>query len=445
MKFLKIIGSSLVFVTLVSVSFAQEQVVPITEQKAKYQSECTFVIYIQADNNLDSYALYNINDMQRALLPSSVNVLVQWDQPNNKKTWRYHIVHNGRIEDASLNVEMGLNPEQEIVDMMKWAKAGYSAKRWCVILWNHGAGIIDPRVAKINRIINGQQIMPTKQTLPWLEIPGLSVFNPVGEDKERGILFDDSQNTYLSNTGLYNAFRRVKTEVLGKNIDIVGMDACLMAMLEVGYQIKDCVNILVGSEQTEPGEGWSYSGFLTAISNNPSMSATSLAAAIVSSYGDFYTSQTNDYTQSALNLSKMVAIKNSVVKMITAVAACRKADRVRTQQMVVAARRASLSFDVSDYIDLYSFYNALVSQARSKKKSAKNSFVTAANVLIQELTAGMLTIKSAVIANAIGSRDVKAKGISIYYPTYGSVHSSYASTKFAQAVKSWSTFVKTYR
>ena len=42
-------------------------------------------------------------------------------------------------------------------------------------------------------------------------------------------------------------------DVLGQKIDLVGMDACLMAMVEVAYEIKDYVNILVASQETEPG------------------------------------------------------------------------------------------------------------------------------------------------------------------------------------------------
>jgi hypothetical protein len=414
-----------------------------TKGTSRSLAEWTVVAYIQADNNLAPYAVYNIGDMQLAPLSSSlVNMLVQWDQPNNNKTWRYRIVKGGRIEDASVSVEMGLNPVQELVDMTKWAKTKYDAKRFCVILWNHGSGVVDPSYRATNKAIsNALGTDDGRPHMPWLEIPG---FDAQRDAQDRGILFDDSQLTYLNAQGLATAFSRIKSEVMGgRKIDIVGMDACLMAMLEVGYQIKDSVNYLVSSEDTEPGEGWSYSGFLKTLCALPAVEAPSFANAIVNAYANFYQSRTRYYTQSAINLNKLELVKQNIAQVITGVAACRKIDSTRTKRAVVNARRASKSFDVSDYIDLYSFYSALSAQLAQKDSRASRRYITAATNLRSIVASGMQLILNSVTANRVGSYYTNVKGISIYYPR-GTVHSSYRNTKFAQST-SWISFVQTYR
>ncbi len=412
------------------------------------QAEWTILAYIQADNNLSPFALYNINDMQIAPLSSAVNMLVQWDQPNNNRTWRYRITHGGRIEDASLSTEMGINPEQELVDMVRWGKTKYDAKHWAIILWNHGYGIIDPRHKAIDKFLKFNLRAPTHQSIPWLEIPGLAIQKESGM---RGILFDDSQSTYATNQNLTNAFARIKTDIIGKNIDIIGMDACLMAMLEIGYQIKNSADILVASQQTEPGEGWSYSGFLNPLCLNPTkFTSTMLAATIVYAYANFYKGQTRDYTQSAIKLNAIDTIKDNIKSLISATAACEKINRQTTRQIISSARRAAISFDVSDYIDLHSFYSALVKQLkkyRSSKKGkpvkANTRFARAATQLLNVINAGMPKITAAVIANETGSQFANAKGISIYYPT-GNIHASYLNTIFDKQTN-WSTFIKKYR
>ena len=90
---------------------------------AKPIAEWSILTYIQADNSLAEFANFNITSMQKGMQQTSdVNMLVQWDQPNNNKTWRYKIVPGGRVEDGSLSSEMGQNPGPEIVTAMQWVQ-----------------------------------------------------------------------------------------------------------------------------------------------------------------------------------------------------------------------------------------------------------------------------------------------------------------------------------
>jgi hypothetical protein len=404
----------------------------------------TIVTYVQADNDLAPFATYNINDMQLAPLTDNINMLVQWDQPNNKKTWRYRIVKGGRIENASLSAEMGTNPVKELVDMMKWAKTKYDAQKFAVILWNHGSGVLDRRSKRINQLNSTATTHPSQPTLPWLEIPGLSLKD------SRGILYDYTQNTYATNQDLTTAFSRIRNEVLKKNVDIVGMDACLMAMIEVGLQIDDYADLLVGSQQVEPGEGWAYSGFLNALCAQPNASPAQLATYIVGAYGAFYKKNgETDFTQSAINLHKLETLKQNIGLMIGAVAACRKADAQATKSMVVAARKASLSFEISDYIDLNTFYTGLKNRAQTLRNNQAKllrpnaALIKALDALIKIIDSGMSIIDDAVLANVTGSAKATAQGISIYYPL-GSVHNSYPRTQFAKTTH-WVAFIKEYR
>ena len=79
----------------------------------------------------------------------------------------------------------------------------------------------------------------------------------------RAILLDDDAKDFLDNVEMKNVLAGTATLIGGK-LDLLGMDACLMSMAEVGYQIRGSASFTVGSEQTEPGDGWPYDRILTA-------------------------------------------------------------------------------------------------------------------------------------------------------------------------------------
>jgi Clostripain family len=61
------------------------------------------------------------------------------------------------------------------------------------------------------------------------------------------------------------------SRVLGRKVDVVGMDACLMTMIEVAYEMRDYALVLVGSEKTEPGPGWPHAAILGVLTARPAL------------------------------------------------------------------------------------------------------------------------------------------------------------------------------
>ena len=297
-----------------------------------FSANWTILSYIQADNNLYDYVLQDISEMSVVGSNENVNILAQIDTPENNGTWRYK-VEKGKVElEAHLQNEMGVNPGQELQDAASWAFKTYPAENNMIVLSSHGYGIIDPQMRKMMR----------------------------------SVLFDDTQNSYLGNQQLATAMGGIKT-ILGKNLDILGMDACLMAMFEIGYQVKDSVNYLVASEESEAAQGWYYSGFLPSVASGY-CSPITLASSIVSSYGDFYKNRNNYYTQSAVDLAKMELLKDNINKVVTALNDCNILQRTKVVDIVKQARSKSLQFSVSDYIDLHSFYSQLFKQVDELNK-----------------------------------------------------------------------------
>ncbi len=395
-------------------------------------AEWTIVVYIQADNNLAPFADYNINDMQRVGSTKEVNILVQHDQPNNNKTWRYYIGKNNKVEVNSLSQEMGIDPEKELVSMMQWASQSYPAKRYMMVLWNHGNGVSDKHTRQ-HSILNN-----------WLQIPGMQ--ENIAE-KDRGILYDDSQDTFLTNQALTRACDAIK-KILGKNIDIVGMDACMMAMVEVAHDIKTSANVLVGSQETEPGEGWPYAGFLGALtSRSPLFGANELASSIVLAYADFYKND-QTCTQSAITLNKIDQVTTTLDNVVREITKCVQANKTESLKMLQTARKKSIAFYVSDYIDLHSFYVGLLGEVQKQRRllsntnlRINNTFNSSLSPLETALNAAKKALLDSVSACICGSQYAQAKGMSIYYPKGNVIDNTYPKTSFAKSTQ-WLSFLK---
>lgn len=410
------------------------------------------VSYMQADNNLSPFAEFNVREMLKVNLHPSINVLLEWDKPNDNTTWRYQVLNKKLLNAGTFTGahDLGHNPVQELIDMVKWVKAltqkKYNALKWCINLWNHGYGILDPRLKGINRTAPEQA---AGGHLPWLMIPGMSY----GEGDFRGILFDDSQNTYVTATGLTRAVKGM-CDVIGSKIDLMSMDACLMAMIEVGYQMNGLVDILVAAENTEPGNGHHYAGYLSDLSANPTMSAQQLATSIVQQYGKFYAGKDSAITLSAIKIDALVPLKNNLMQLMAAINACNAADTKNTLTAVRQARSNAMAFEIPDYIDLLSLYKCLNNVFAAKKAKQKPkpkpkpgqfsvALSTAASNVCAIIAAGIPLIRAAVVANTVGRDYVGACGISIYFPA-GPVDPSYRATQFALDT-GWDKFIAKYR
>jgi hypothetical protein len=393
--------------------------------EAKKIAKWTVITYIQADNDLAFFATHNINDMKKITKSDNVNVLVQWDKPFDNKTWRYKINPSQIIDVGTLNKEMGINPERELVNMMRWVKADYPAEKYMLILWNHGNGVIDR---------NNKENLNLLQK-SWLEIPGF----PKNLLDSKGILYDYSQDTFLTTDALKRVLKTIHRNILGKEIDILGMDACLMAMLEVAYQIKNHAKYLVAAENTEPGIGWSYSRFLVPLSNSPEkFNAKELAKKVVMAYEKYY-KKDKERTLCAIQLKKIPDVVKELDKTIQKINATKDVSRMSTQNMINMSRRTSIDFAGYPYIDLYSFYDNLAINVARKQRKVSGKYKNSLKDLGQQIIKAQNSIKKAVIKKTVGRNLRPSNGLSIYYPLMR-IDDTYKNTLFAKKT-SWMQFL----
>jgi len=354
--------------------------------------EWTVMIYLDADNNLESAGMNDINEMEMVGSSSKVNIVVQADRipnyDNSNDNWtttrRYYIMQdndpfliNSQFNDLG---EFNMGDPQTLVDFASWAVTEYPAEKYLLVIWNHGGGFRSPAYSK-------------------------------------GIAQDDtSGKDIITMSDLEDALSAISVQ-MGKSIDIVGMDACSMAMIEVAYQIKDYADILITSEELEPGDGWPYDTILAQLAANPTMSPTQLAIDIVDKY--IYSYPSNEVTQSAVDLSYMGDLAGQLSSMADSI----RSDTLTSKDAYLNAAYSSQHYSdyYHDFIDLYDFC--------SKVYYYSNSFEVKAIALIVQQN----LLNSVINSDYNGGSISDTKGLSIYFPLYKEYDSeNYDDTNFAR-------------
>jgi len=356
-------------------------------------AEWTVMVYLDADNDLESAGIDDINEMEIVGSTPEVNIVVQadripgYDISNSDwtNTRRYYITQDFDPYQISSDLkselgELNMGDPQTLIDFANWATINYPAKKYLLVIWNHGGGFRSPAY--------------TAKDIAW---------------------DDTSGRDRITMPELEYALSIISAQ-MGKNIDIVGMDACLMAMTEVAYQIKDYAYIMVASEENEPGDGWPYDTILAQLVANPLISPVQLAVDIVDRY--IYSYPYNDVTQSAIDLSYMDTLATQLSNLALAI----MSDTLTPKNTYINAAYSSQYYGDPDFIDLYDFCNKIFYYSNSLE-------VKTIALILQQTLLNFTVINSGYNGWSVSG----SKGLSIYFPWYYAYNSNkYNSTNFAK-------------
>ncbi|MFA5139060.1 MAG: clostripain-related cysteine peptidase [Elusimicrobiota bacterium] len=357
------------------------------EDADKPLAEWTIMVFINGKNNLASYGLKDTNEMEAVGSTPKVNVAVEL-ATIKAGSKRYLIAKDdkpGEITSAPVQdlgkVDMG--SWSHLADFGIWAKKAYPARRYMLVVWNHGSGWNKERA----------------------------------EVGTRGISYDDETGNHITTQQLAQAL-----SAMG-GVDVYASDACLMQMAEVAYELKDSAGVVVGSEETEPGDGYDYTGMLQRIVANPGGGAEAAGQAIVDSYRDWYAAKNQGTTQSSLRAD---TLKNLVPLIAGWTNAVMQANETT---VIKAARTQVQDFYYSDNIDLLHLVKLVGSASQN---GAVKSSGEALMRYIQE---------KIVAANGISGKGYEnASGLAVYLPRY-SVSNAYADLAWAKE-SNWDEFAK---
>jgi Clostripain family len=218
-------------------------------------------------------ATADLNEMLYAEDSEKVNVIVEtggtsrWRNSviSSTTNQRYRVTSDGlELLEQNLGKRSMVDPAT-LSDFIQYSKMKYPADRYILVLWDHGGG-------SLTGYGYDQNFAKDSMTL-------------------------DEIGTALKNGGC--------------TFDTIGFDACLMATLETAIVLEPYADYMIASEETEPGIGWYYTGWLSALSANTSIPTTLLGKKVIDDYLAQVKAQVPQ-SQATLSLIDLAELKGTV-------------------------------------------------------------------------------------------------------------------------------------
>lgn len=362
------------------------------EEGAKW----TFMVYLGADNNLESAGIDDFLEMATVGSSSDVNIVVQMDRTvgydNSYGNWtgtrRFLINKDDTPSKTPLSDlgEQNMGDPNTLRDFVVWAIQDYPAEHYALSIWNHGDGWRD---------LIERKLMPRARAP---ETPGEETITL------RTVATDDEDNDVLYMKEVQNALEAAKARLEERGItkvkpDVVGFDACLMGMIEISYALRNVANYMVGSEWLEPGDGWPYDTILAELINTPTFDGSDLSGVIVTKYGLAYSS---GITQSSVDMAQL----NNLISKIDAFAGAMNTEwtAIKTaRENTITYHPYGSSWSSTWGVDLWDFADKVYNEATST--TIKNAALDVKNSI------------DAFVTNEQHSSDKNGShGVAIYFP-----------------------------
>ena len=415
----------------------------------------TIIIYMAADNDLHYFAWKNLKQMEQIGSNDNINIIVQLNTPGYLNPTKRYIVKKGRRilvqDETSPSIKLNSGNPQTLIDCVNWGITHYPADNYALIFWNHGSAAIDPNFTKT---INPCDLFYRNPTDNMLEIDrGISYMTLLSQitasflptDGKRGICFDDTFRSYISNSDLDFALKEISSKSLNnKKLDLVAFDACLMSMIEISSIVQKYAHFMATSQEVVYGTGQNYELLFKPFVDG-SLSPQAFAKHMVIAYEQTYQKIINDYTFSALDLSFASELENNVNQVATLLSqALSNQSNYSVSNMLRKCKSTQFCtcFDEPSYIDLGDFYLNLLKHIQHITLQNKSLEATLQNNLSEALQQGLSIIPRLVIENRVGQKLRRAQGISIYFPEHSIAH-NYLKSPFALS-NNWSFLLTKY-
>lgn len=240
----------------VAVSKDSQSMVPLSSlfdmksvrEKQDYSNAKTVTIlcYMNGSNleTDDGEATTDILEMIDAPYSENTRIVIQtmgtkkWDKKlgiASDHSQRFLVKENGlELLDDSLG-QLDCTRSSTLSEFISWGTEKYPADRYILLFWNHGGG------------------------------PVYGFGYDEFQSYDDAMTIDEIQLA-IDDAGVY--------------FDFIGMDCCIMSCMEVCCAMYGYCDYMVLSEDFEPGLGWSYEGWITAITKNPAIDTQELGKII---------------------------------------------------------------------------------------------------------------------------------------------------------------------
>jgi|GEM_PF-2997185 len=399
----------------------------IADDEAPEVKDWTVMVYICGDNDLEYFALKDINEMEYVGSSKNLNIVTfidRWDGyewkysdkgiPERRKSKYYddtsesdwtgakvfyitqdydlNKIHSPELTDLG---EIDTGDPENLQTFISTVGEKFPAKNYMIVIWNHGSGI------------DGVGFDDTSTNLDL--------------EKRDGRLIYLSKSR-LTGPELGQVFSNVVSRIAQEEkdyIDIVGFDACLMSMYSNHIELaKNGVRAVVGSQETEPGNGWPYSTIMDVIrsytDDDRTLSTATFADRMVKLYMESYKGV--NVTLSGINTDEtgLDVVTEKIDALCEALIGDEDTEDDNMMKLHNAAKECQRYHTKKKAGDNITYYVDLIDFMKKIEAEFDGDIVEKATDVRSAITANHI-----ILANrSEGARVKDSNGIAIYFPLY---------------------------
>ncbi|MCG3218930.1 MAG: hypothetical protein KAR35_07985, partial [Candidatus Heimdallarchaeota archaeon] len=388
-KKLKILVYLLTFIFLSSIVSTSSSTIHL-----QTTDDWTFLIYINGDNNLQNAVFDDISEMEEIGSNDNLNIIVYYDIFTGPAAGLYieaddehYVVESEELTlPADLTGEVNMGHPDILNAFITFGLTNYPATHTALILWNHGGG--------------------------WSNSGGDGLDTPKAE---KGISWDDT------NSGDCLTQDEIQLALSGFHFDIIGLDACLMGLAEVAYDLKDYTDYVLFSEESIPFDGFPYNDFFGYLSSNPSSTVEEVGTTFVDLYIDSYSGGSQGYDELATLSLINTSLLDALVDPTNALASYMMSEIGSYSDMINTAILDTEKYPIISQGDWVHFLDNLLAYSSD----------STLNSLILDLRSAVV---DAIVYSNSGSERPNSNGLALYLPFYESLYSEEYETSL-----DWST------
>lgn len=412
----------------------------VTEKNEPWDGPPRLLImyYLDGDNDLERDLMLDLNEIEAidiAYNGIKVVVLVDrgryWTGDGNWEDTRAYEVgldENGYNETLSANtkriaipalgitktstVELNMGDPNTLTKFIQFCKQTYSADNYMLLLANHGSGWRDNTAKKpdikrsicIDETLSGGAYGSDELTTKEL-----------GESIEAGLDISGG----------------------GAKLDMLAMDACLMGMIEVAYELRNAAKYFIASSEDVPIYGFPYYQIMNSLNKfKGDMTPEAIAKIFVDDYYDAYTNGLNmeGPNEVAYNITMTVTDLERIPYVVTALNELSALLYMNGYSSLTTMRSSEL-FINSQSVDLYDLCTKINVSDPENRYASKTADLM--NALKDSADA-------AIYYHKAGKEHSNSTGLAVYLPEQGYFNNDYNDTnlEFAAAAPFWVTIVK---
>ena len=218
--------------------------------KGNNEDVVTVMLYLCGSDLEEKWgaATADLNEVLYGKISKNVNIIIETggarEWQNNEISADTNTRFKATNDGLEKLVEVGLKDMTDpstLTDFITYCADEYPADRYMLVMWDHGGGTLGGYAVDRN--------FPQSNSMSITEI------NQVLRDA--GVVFD-----------------------------FIGFDACLMATAETAFMLERYADYMISSQRIEPGNGWYYTDWITALSKNTSIDTVELGTIIADTYID---------------------------------------------------------------------------------------------------------------------------------------------------------------